>query len=627
MSKKTRERARIRAAKARRRRKILLTALSVGCVALLAVSVIVHLYGNRKPQFAALKNRILASELGIVPPAADGPIVFLSVCDSKQRAYVAKGKAATLEAAWKAAEEGARKLISQKNIKAVWVKADIVSSVEEMPAADLHREIAESRYPYFFRKGISFDPAFDVAFLEGEVNANRMLRYTDSAPDSAESPLNLSNINQYLKNYGTEIKSLPENVTLFSTAGFFCGLDGVVIDLYNEGLDAGRRVIDAADDVYIKDIIISASQYLSEMIQPGGQFIYGYFPNFDHEIDNYNILRHTGSIWSLLNYYRMTGDTSLIAGIDSAVNYLLETAVEFREPGAAYVVERKDNEVKLGGSGLAVIMLTEYMDVFGTDTYIDMVRLLADGILELQDPGAGTYYHVLNYPDYSPKAEFRTIYYDGEATFALTRAYTYTREQKYLDGAAAAVENFIANDYARYRDHWVAYALNEITQYLPEPRYYEFALKNVSDNLNRIYNAATLHPTYLELLMAGWRTHERLLESGVQIDALDDFDVKYFAETVYKRAFHMLNGYFYPEYAMYMRSPGKFTNAFFVREDSFRIRIDDIQHYIGGNYYYTLYYDQIRPYLTGEFLDGIHKGGLLTADGGDGYDDSGGDEE
>jgi hypothetical protein len=244
---------------------------------------------------------------------------------------------------------------------------------------------------------------------------------------------------------------------------------------------------------------------------------------------------------------------------------------------------------------------------------VDIVRALANGILELEDLESGTYYHVLNFPDFTPKEEYRTIYYDGEATFGLTRAYTYTRDLKYLHGAMAAVDNFINKRYTRYRDHWVAYALNEITKYAPEPRYYEFALRNVQENLDKIYNQPTSYHTYLELLMISWQTYERLLESGLEVAYLKELDVQYFAQTIYKRAFHMLNGYFYPEVAMYMKKPAQSLNTFFVRHDNFRVRIDDIQHFIGGYYYYTVYYEQIRPHLSAEFLANINEGGLSAA--------------
>ena len=538
----------------------------------------------------------------------DGFIIFLSLCNANSRAIVIKGTGETLESAWENAENKAVEFISntKKGYDVVWVRADIVNFVDEIPAMNLNKEIAGNIYPYFFRKGIALDKNFKIAFLEGELNGNGMLSYNNNSGENSAA-LELNNINKYLKYYNKHVKlvALPEKLITFTTVSFFIDEAGKTYELYADGLDSGRRTINFADDTYMKSIIINVSKYLYALIQPDGKFTYGYRPIFDKEIDTYNILRHTGSIWSLINFYRMTGNNELIPSINAAIRYLLEGYIEYKF-NAAYIIERKSGEIKLGGNGLAIIMLTEYMDVFGTNKYIDVVQSLANGILSLEDRGSGKYYHVLNYPEYSLKEEFRTIYYDGEATFALTRAYRFTRKQKYLDGAAAAIENFIVKDYTKYRDHWVAYALNEITQYIPELRYYEFAMQNVGKNLDVIYHKATLHPVYLELFMAGWQTYERFLKSGMKSEYLEGFNLKYFAESIYKRVFHMLNGYFYPEIAMYMKAPDKIVNSFFIRNNSFRVRIDDIQHYISGNYFYTLYYDRILPYLSKEFIARIH---------------------
>lgn len=60
--------------------------------------------------------------------------------------------------------------------------------------------------------------------------------------------------------------------------------------------------------------------------------------------------------------------------------------------------------------------------------------------------------------------------------------------QVWLDAAENAVNHFIAADYTQYRGHWVAYSMNEITKYIADkPEYYVFALRNVQENLETIY--------------------------------------------------------------------------------------------------------------------------------------------
>ena len=562
---------------------------------------------DKIPQVTALKEYIFSAPATNGLPECSqeyGYVVFLSICDKKTRATVVHGKDETFEAAWKKAEKKAIKAARKNKCETVWAKADIATSFEKISIADLKAEVAACKDKYFFRKGIAFDEGFETAFLESEINCNKILSYK-------KKELDLDNTNRYLKTHCREngLTDIPGDVITFTTAGFFCDENELVYDLYSSGPDCGRRVIDIVDDKISETIIKNASEYLLNMIRPDGSFIYGFKPVSNNEIKDYNILRHTGSIWSLINYYRMTRDEGIVPKLNSTINYLLDTAILYKDTNTAYVVEHKANEVKLGGNGLAVIMLTEYMDVFKTDKYIDIIRFLANGILEQQNQDSGKYYHVLNYPDLTGKEEFRTIYYDGEATFALTRAYTFTHEQVYLDGAVRAVENFITNDYTKYRDHWVAYSLNEITQYVPEQRYFEFAMRNITNNFDKIYYRQTAGPTFLELLMAGWQTYKRWrITATGRGEHLDESDVERFAQTIYKRVFHMLNGYFYPEFAMYMKNPDKVLDTFFIREDAGRIRIDDIQHHIGGYYFYATYYDEIRQYLSEEFLSGIHGG-------------------
>ena len=576
------------------------------------------------PQLIAIREHILKDNLlcgEIVKRLAQQSVrenfyvVFLSVCDSDERARVFTGTGSSIEKAWNNAEKSASVYMNKNKYNLLWVKADIVDSMDWAAKTDLNHNVVSTIFQNFFRKGIALDKDFDVAFLEAEISGNKLVKYytereiATQAIDFDADLLDLQNINFYLSRWrnGEGIEKTPDEIIVFTTTGFFCDENDIVYDLHNEGMYTGRRKIDTADGEFLSPLVMRASEYLYELIQPDGSFTYGYFPVFDNWMTSYNILRHGSSLWSLINLYRMTNDDSLIDGIDKGMAYLV-SAMEYKDEQTAFLVERKSGEIKLGGNGIAIVAMTEYMDVFGSDKYIEQITHLANGILTLQNPSSGKFYHVLNYPDYTKKEEYRTVYYDGEATFALARAYGFTGKADFLEGARISVENFIINDFTQYRDHWVAYALHEITKYLPEQRYYEFALKNVENNLERIYNQTTSYHTYLELLAISWQTYERIVESGIEIEYLEGFDVEGFAETLYKRASYMLNSFFFPEYAMYMKVPKNALGAFFVRHDNFRIRIDDIQHFIGGYYYYIKNYDSISIHLSESFIKQMNSG-------------------
>ena len=219
--------------------------------------------------------------------------------------------------------------------------------------------------------------------------------------------------------------------------------------------------------------------------------------------------------------------------------------------------------------------------------YVDVCVALGEGILKQQDPEDGSYWHIL-VNGFQHGEEFRTIYYDGECTFALTRLYSLTGEQKWLDAACKAIDHFIAEDYTQYRDHWVAYSLNEVTKYVDRQDYWEFALANATNNYERIRGRYRTYPVNLELLISSFETWQRMVEKGVDTG---DFEVKDLLDVISARANRQLSGYFYPELAMYMANPQRILGSFMMRDDKFRVRIDDVQHNIGGFYLYWKNYD------------------------------------
>ena len=70
-----------------------------------------------------------------------------------------------------------------------------------------------------------------------------------------------------------------------------------------------------------------------------------------------------------------------------------------------------------------------------------------------------------------------------------------------------------------------------------------------------------------------------------------DFEVQNLLDAIAARANRQLSGYFYPELAMYMQNPQRILGSFMMRNDKFRVRIDDVQHNIGGYYLYWKNYD------------------------------------
>ncbi|MBO5377774.1 MAG: glycosyl hydrolase family 88 [Ruminiclostridium sp.] len=511
--------------------------------------------------------------------------VFFSVCNTITRAKVVHASASTLEQAWHDACKAAVKYISLKECKPVWVKADIMCKSEKVKLTDLIETISKD-FNEFYRHGISFDPEYKTALIEAEINGNRVISYK-------EKTIKVEQVNRYLpKACGISLTELPEEVITFDCRSALCDENKKTHRLYWRGMNIGRRVLKRFEKKHALDVITTSSTYLSNQLDLNGKFEYGVYPIRHSFIPGYNILRHASSLWSLICAYRITGDAFILKQVEGAIGYLVKNSFyKYKKPrdeeNTAFIADIDKMEVKLGGNGLAIIMLTEYMNLTGSDKYVKLCQELANGILELLDKETGEFTHVLSIPDLNVKAKMRTVYYDGEAVFGLTRLYGITKEQRWLDAASLAVDRFIREDYTKYRDHWVGYAMNEITKYKPTNEYLSFALRNAQVNLKKIHKQRTTYHTYLELLCITFELYDRIITENLEVDYLKEFDVDYFVETIFHRAHYMLNGYAYPEYAMYLKYPEKILGSFFVRHDGYRIRIDDIQHFCGA--YYSLY--------------------------------------
>ena len=522
--------------------------------------------------------------------------VFLSVSDGKSRARVCHASASDFDSSWAKVCEKINIVIDTHKITPIWIKADIVDFVQKIYYANLKDVFLSAKYHKFFRMGFSLDERMDLAFLEAEANSYKIYDYTvipmkASKPGHEKVPcINIDQITKYLEwNCRKTVPFIMPYIYFFNCKCFFMDSDNEIYKLYDAGMHCGRRITDELTSAFVKEIITTSSRYLTRQMLQSNKFIYGYFPSFNAVMTSYNILRHTGTLWSMMCAYEVTKDNSLVETVNKGIDYLL-TQTTYKDEETAFVVEERSNEIKLGGNGIAIIALSKHMEIFGDRDFTDIIFKLANGILFFQDQNTGKMKHVLNADDFEMKEEFRTVYYDGESSYALVKAYNISGDAKYLDAARLSIDYFIKKDYVKYRDHWLAYAMNEFTKFVHEDKYFTFALRNAWENRERIKQQQTSYHTYLELLMETYDMYLRMKKDHISVEYMNRINEDEFVDIIKYRAWHMLDGYFYPEYAMYMERPDKILGSFFVRHDDFRTRIDDDQHFIDG---YAKYYKLI----------------------------------
>ena len=518
--------------------------------------------------------------------------LFASISDGKQRAKVVHCTGSSFDEAWGELTSRVKRLVAENEMEVCWLRVDWVRAVRQARLAQLKDWLKHVKRNYF-RHAIALDGNFNIAFLEQELNSNAMLY---GGTQYVHAVLNEKNFGVYARKRfdGFQYEFSDENtVYMLDTAGVYCSFEEDPKLLLPKGRDAGRRVIDrlTPDDVY--GLIDRSSQYLVSQTLPEGRFYYGWHPCFDRHINTYNTLRHASTTYSMVEAWEVTKAPDLHDAITRSLKYMLADLIKTVTlpdgTRAAFLVEHTGTEVKLGANAVCILAFSKYAELTGTKEYHSVLELLALGIQYMQDTATGQFVHVLNFPDLSVKDKFRIIYYDGEAAFGLMRLYGLTKDPRWLSMVEKAFDHFIEVEHWKAHDHWLSYCVNELTLYREEEKYYRFGLQNVAGYLNFIENRITTFPTLLELIMAAEKMVTRLRDSAQYSHLLEDLDIDKFYFALEKRAHYLLNGHFWPEYAMYFANPQRILGSFFIRHHAFRVRIDDVEHYLSGFVAYLKY--------------------------------------
>ena len=355
----------------------------------------------------------------------------------------------------------------------------------------------------------------------------------------------------------------------------------------------GHRRFDREDDM-TPDALIRAARlggdYLRRSLRDDGSYVYAYLPKTEEEKPKYNILRHAGTTYSLLEMYQATDDTAYLEAAERALVYLRRQIEDCAiDPTLACVVE--DGEVKLGGNGLAMLAFEKHMEVTGQKDDLALLERLGGYLLAEQTASGEFAVHKRAHPS-GEASDFVSQYYPGEALLALVRHPD--GKDTWLDAAAAGARWLILErdgnvPTARLaHDHWLLYALREIHAVRPDDLFVEHAgriVQAIVQGQNRrpaypdwygsfyIPPRSTPTATRAEGLSAAY---PMLLEAGRTDEA------KAAMEALRAAVRFQLGTQFDEVTSLYLPERVRVLGGFRRSLDNYEIRIDYVQHNISA---------------------------------------------
>jgi len=517
---------------------------------------------------------------------ADPRLVFLSVSDGTRPARVVLGGGTGLVAALDDAVARVRRVVAG-GTPARWLKLDLVDRVVVLPEA--RRGLPLVRETSLF--GLAFHRRRGLAFLPEEILARRLMgRFNE---------IRAERITAYVKAQRGSAPPLPglqekEDLYRFTTRGYFT--DGrIVAPLYR-----GHRLYGAMSRERALASARAGAAYLVRSLDKTGRFVYAYFPRTDGASKRYNILRHAGTVYALLDVYRETHDARVLEAARRGIGYLLTHIKPMPLGGRETACVVEDDVVKLGGNALAIVALAEYQRATGDRRHLPVMVRLAEWIRGVQDPDTGRFtVHRQRYSD-RKVSRFVSDYYPGEALLALARLYRVDdapadkkRREGWLDVAEKNARYLITvrdNVPAekQIHDHWLLYALDELYRLRKNPLYLRHArrisrvillrqrrLSTDPDWLGSYHTPPRSTPTATrtEGLCAACRL---LRNAGEATEAQ-----KVLAAAASGLRFQMYNQ-FGPETAMYLPDPARCLGGIRRSLTDFEIRIDYVQHHISA---------------------------------------------
>jgi hypothetical protein len=501
-------------------------------------------------------------------------IVFVSASDGASPARVSVGAGRGLVEAMLEALGGMKGAPERK-----LVKLDVVRRVSPIGLMTLHEPLTLEKGV----EGIAFDAGSRVAFTPDETAVGRLI----NDEGNPVLPRIESCWNQFRNG---RMPTIPGDSPMyrFSADSYF--FDGQAVSKLYRGHGTYESV---SDDELLRSAK-AAGEYLARSTSESGKFVYEYRPHVALESPAYNMLRHCGTVYAMMEAYGITRDDELLKAAQRGIQYILAAVRPWKVDGQdVSIILDDEEEIKLGGNALAIIALAEYTEATGDKQHLDVMRKLTKWMQLTQEP-IGRFGAQKQFWPGGEIADFESDYYPGEAMLALNRMYAIDPDESYLDTAEQAAKYMILIRYGAFtdaelpHDHWLLYSLNELYRQRKNPLY----LKH-SERLSRVILSSQIHTPLWPDWLGGYNRPPRGNPTATRSEGLcasyqlirdfgDPALAKEILDSVDLAARFQLQLQYDSRSVMYFDDPQRSIGAFRESLNSYEIRIDTVQHNISS---------------------------------------------
>jgi len=347
----------------------------------------------------------------------------------------------------------------------------------------------------------------------------------------------------------------------------------------------------------LRERIDLAGDYLKRETDDEGRLTYDYKAVWDEEARDYNILRHAGTTYSMLQAYRLNGDPELLAAAERAVDFFMRRMREDEgNPGEWFVVWKR-RRAKLGGVGLGLCMMVELEKAAPGRADLERIEGMARHIERMQNPD-GSFESFFKYRDRKP-TDRKSIYYAGEAILGLVRLHQLTGDTHWLDIAVRGADYLVHERWVSLGlriyvppDAWLLQALEEMDRVAHDPDRVDYALAIASTIArHKLMDPDTAPPDFLGADISGLQRLPNAAGAGGLGEALSAAarlearhmpgENRYRTFAFHNAGFQMRNQLIEAN-SWFLPNPARALGGFRRNPDHTEIRNDHVQHNLSG---------------------------------------------